>query len=274
MERVLCHFLLGVLLSVAAEPPKLPDWPITPAPKVKVDPVPSVDPVTLLGKGQLYVIQHNGDPCQILCSPPGVVSIKEYKGKVTIDGVFVDSKDPEGETREYEAKQVFRLKRVLPGAFELLKVPAGAVERRLLSDVVPDPMPPGPTPPGPTPPEPPKPTKPVIDIDGVSVLLLFESADLGKLTKEQAAIPWSPRVYKYLDEVCAKHPKTAMKAWAIWDKDVDGYLDCKEFGDAQKRPRTTIPWAIISSRNGSYEGPWPADDLALVELVKKTIGSK
>jgi hypothetical protein len=272
MDRLLCHLLLGIALGGVADQPKYPDWPNTPPPP-KVEPIPVIEPVTLLAKGQLYVIQHNGDPCQVLCSPPGVVSVREFKGKVVVDGIFVDGKE---ETRVYEAKQVFLVKRVLPGAFELLKLPAGLVERRQLSDVVPQPMPPTPEPsPTPTPtPTPPEPVKPFIDIDGVSVLMLFESADLGKMTKEQAAIPWSPRLYKYLDSVCAKHPMHNQKAYMVCDKDLDLNLDSPQFAAAQKRPRTSIPWAIISSRNGNYEGPWPADDLAMIELVKKTIGDK
>ncbi len=249
--------------------PKWPEWPLPPV--VKPQPRPTFDPIDVLPKGKLYVVQHNGDPVQLLCSPQDVVAIKEYKGKVVIDGYFVDG--TEEETREYEAKQVFLVKRLLPGQFELLKVPAGKVERRLLTDIVPKPIPPKPDP-DPAPEPKPKPTEPVIAIDGVSVLLLYETADLAKMTKEQATIPYSTRLYTYLDSVCAMHPNGKVKAWAIWDKDLDGYLDSKAFGDAQARKRDLIPWAIISSRNGSYEGPWPKDDLALIDLINRTIGKK
>ncbi len=263
----LCLFLAAYIC--AADPPKS-DWPLTPT--QPEPPKPKVEPVDILPAGRLYVVTHNGAPAQMLVSPPASAHVKEFAGKVVIDGYFVDGKEPE--TRVYEAKQVFLVKRVQPGKLELLKAPAGPVERRLLSDTGPEPAPePTPKPPTPEPPVP-EPIKPVIAIDGTSVLLLYESADLPKYPKEWVALPYSTKLYSYLDSVCADHPSGKGKAWRIWDKDDAGHLDSIAFGDAQKRPRTAIPWAIISSRNGNYEGPWPKDTDAMIDLIKKTTGGK
>lgn len=282
MIRGVYVFVASCVLHYAftySDPPKYPDWPITPVVKPTTpDPMPS--PVSVLG-GELYVVQGDGNQ-QLLASPTGLVAITEEAGPIKIRGVFVDGKTVE--TRTYTGKQVWIVERVLGpdgklsrGTFELIKVPKGTLERRVVGDA--QPPPPKPVDPidPPKPVDPPQPSGPVIGIDGVSVLLIYENDDRPKYSKEWNGILLSSTLYAYLDSVCAKHPDGKTQAWRMWDKDDAakyGSQDSKAFDDAQKRPRTTVPWAIISSRNGSYEGPWPADEDALIALIKKTIAPK
>jgi hypothetical protein len=191
-------FVFASLNLAVGDQPRYPDWPLTPTEK-KVEPAPKVEPVDVLPKGKLYVVLHNGEASQLLCSPPGIARIREYKDKVTLDGVFVDSKDADSETRDYEAKQIFVVKRLQPGAFELLKVPAGFKERRLLSDTVPQPLPPGPGPdpgpgPGPAPAPTPTPAK------TLRVIFAVESGQ--NLTDAQRSVINGLAVEKWLDSHC------------------------------------------------------------------------
>lgn len=256
--KQLVLFALLALTSIA--PAQHPDWP---AIKRADPPAPSV--VDTLPKGKLYVVLHNDAPAQLLVSPPGAVSIKEYKDAVTIDGDFVDG--GEG-TRDYKAKQIFLVKRVQPGSFELLKVPAGFAERRLLSDFVPTPMPPtpGPTPPtpGPTPvPDAPIPTA------GLHVLIVFDSMKAQTYPAAQAGIFTSAPLHQYLDQ---NTPKEGMShGWRIWPSDTnyDADENAKQWGDAMKRKRDSLPWIIVSNGKTGFEGPLPGNVDDTMALIKK-----
>lgn len=128
-----------------------------------------------------------------------------------------------------------------------------------------------PKPPGPTPDPPqPKPTEKLIAIDGFAVLIVYESGDESKLTREQAAILVSITVRAYLDSKCLKNDENKGGAYRIWDKDVDVSKTYKVWADAMRRERKGLPWIIISTpTKGGYEGPLPKDVAETMALLKK-----
>lgn len=232
--------LCGISL-LAYEPPKYPDWPLPPIPDKKPDlPKPTFDPIDKLPKGKLYVVLHNGDQAQLLVSPSGMASVKEYKDSVVIDGDFIDGGE---ETREYKAKQVFLVKRLQPGSFELLKVPAGKVERRQLDDVVPGPMPPGPSPPGPQPPGPaPVPAK------TFRVIFAVESGDT--LTAAQAGVIYGKDVEAWLTKNCTGG-KDGFRRRDRNTTDVSG-KEMNEIWQAARQAITATPCVAVE-KNGHIE---------------------
>lgn len=134
-----------------------------------------------------------------------------------------------------------------------------------------DPVPPGPlpppTPPGPTPPGP-TPGPAPIPAPGFRVLFVTESADLTRLPAAQAQIFTGAEVRAYLNAKCAVGSDGVTKEWRAWDKDQPTGAEAKHWRDAMARPRTALPWMIISTGTAGYEGPLPktvADTLALLK---------
>lgn len=142
----------------------------------------------------------------------------------------------------------------------------------------PDPKPPGPIPPPPIPPEPkppdPKPPEPAptpapIPVAGLRVLIVYESADVGKLSAGQRAIIFGKSVRDALDAKCVIGPDGKTREWRIFDKDVDATADSKLWADAMKRNRTAYPWLIISNGTTGWEGPLPATAGEFMNLVER-----
>lgn len=127
----------------------------------------------------------------------------------------------------------------------------------------PSPVPPGPTP---NPVDPPKPPAPIAG-DGLRVLVVYESADVQNLPATQSALLKSQTFRDYLDSRCVPEGKTP--AWRLWDKDVDTSKTAKQWQDAMKRPRGSLPWIVISDGKSGFEGPLPTTLDAAIELVKK-----
>lgn len=128
------------------------------------------------------------------------------------------------------------------------------------------PTPPQPPTP-PTPPTPPAPPAP-IPLAGLRVIIVEESADRMKLPKDQREIMFSQELYDYLDKHCV-----SKRAWGIWDKDDDVSAYGKEFVEAMKRPRTSLPWLIVSDGKTGFEGPLPATLAETLTLLKKYGGN-
>lgn len=127
---------------------------------------------------------------------------------------------------------------------------------------------PGPTPPGPTPPDPPSPAP--IPANGLHVLVLYETADLAKLTPQQRLILYSQSIRDYLNAKCAMGPDGKTRQWRLWDVNVDASNEQKIWQDAMKRPRQGTPWIIVSNHpKGGYEGPLPASLADALDLLKK-----
>ena len=125
---------------------------------------------------------------------------------------------------------------------------------------------PGPPPgPGPTPPPGPAP----IDGVGLRVLLIYETSESHSLTKDQQQILFGPVVRDFLNANCAKGDDRVTADWRLLDKDTIYTDPSNKFAKALLRPRTSIPWLVISNGTSGYEGPLPATPSETVELVKR-----
>lgn len=129
---------------------------------------------------------------------------------------------------------------------------------------IPDPTPgPGPGPgPGPAPGPAPIPG------DGLRVLMVYETGELGTMPAAQASILRSMDVRSYLQSHCVKGTNSVPE-WRIWDKDVDTKNEPQVWKDAMARKRTGNAWIIISNGKAGFEGPLPADPAAALNLLKQ-----
>ena len=139
-----------------------------------------------------------------------------------------------------------------------------ATKRITVGPVVPTPNPP----PGPGPNPGPSPGPSPIPLTGLRVLILEETADRAKLEPAQAAILTSTEVRSYLNSKCAKGAGGSPE-FRVFDVDADIALQDQHWKDAVKRPRTSLPWLLISDGKQGFEGPLPADVSSTMELLKK-----
>lgn len=131
---------------------------------------------------------------------------------------------------------------------------------------------PGPSPgPGPTPPVPPQPPAPISG-DGNRVLIVYETGQ--GLPSAQAAVITSGVVRDYLDAKTVKDAHNPAGAYRIWDKDVNLSHPSvsQSWKDAMARPRTSLPWVVVSNGKTGYEGPLPPDVPQTLALLKKYLG--
>lgn len=126
------------------------------------------------------------------------------------------------------------------------------------------PLPPVP----PVPPVPPDPPTP-IPVPGFRVLIVYESADLAKMPAAQQLILFSKAPRDLLNQKCVVGPDGKTKEWRIWDKDSDVTNEPKVWQDVFKRPRSQVPWVVISSGTTGYEGPLPANVADFTTLLGK-----
>jgi hypothetical protein len=132
--------------------------------------------------------------------------------------------------------------------------------------------PPGPGPgPGPSPGPGPTPGPAPIAGDGLRVLVVFESAKLTTYPPGQLAALYSKSVRDYLGAKCAVGPDGKTPERRFYDADVDLSQETKTWQDAMKRPRTALPWVVVSNpaKGGGYEGPLPASAEEFLALLKK-----
>lgn|SRR3990167_2973428 len=125
---------------------------------------------------------------------------------------------------------------------------------------------PQPPPIPPKPPDPPQPPAP-IPLAGFRVMVIYESE--AALPSKQQAILTGKEVRDYLNSKCIPTPDGAKRGWYITDKDADFSGESKTWQDAVKRPRTTLPWVIVSNGVAGFEGPLPEDVSAMMALLRK-----
>lgn len=131
------------------------------------------------------------------------------------------------------------------------------------------PVPPVPPVP-PIPPVPPVPPSP-IPLDGLRVLIVYESSELGRMPAERESILFSKTIRDYLNAHCVKEGQQA-GAWIV-DKDADFSGLPKHWQDARARKMGTLPWIQISTGKSGYEGVLPgnvADTIALLQKYGET----
>jgi len=264
---ILCGFVLAAC-SLGAEV----RFPIPPTPVV---PQPKPDPSTIpkLTTDLLYIFESD-TPLIALSSPAGLVKIVREVGPLRVRGKFIDG-NGKTETRTYNAKNIFLVEVLASGRVELLAIPEGAktdvdVQRVTLDvDAGDSPRPP-PIPPVP-PPDPPSPAP--IPVAGFRVLIVYESGDLTKMPAAQQAILYSKTLRDYLNVKCVAGPDSKTREWRIFDKDVDTSGESAVWQAVMKRPRSAVPWIVISDGKAGHEGPLPATVDETLALLKKWGGS-
>lgn len=269
--------LLAVTLggSLAAQPAGQDKAPLVRFPAVGVPALTPGDAPALLTVERLYVIDSDVDAV-VLTSPQGVVKVTKEPGPLRVRGLFVDGTGYE--TREFKGKWVFTVEPVAKaaGEVELLVVPLGlkaeadVLRRRVKVGDAPRP-PPGPdVKPDPKPIDPqPKPVDPAapIPLSGFRVLIVFETGQ--GLPAAQSSILYGKRTRDYLDQHCVKGPNGQTPEYRIYDKDVPLANESKLWRDAMARPRTSVPWLLISNGTTGYEGPLPATVDEFIALCDK-----
>ena len=123
-------------------------------------------------------------------------------------------------------------------------------------------------PPGPNPPPPPPGPSP-IPVEGFRALIIYETSELSKMPAAQSNILYAQSVRDYLNAKCVVGPDSKTREWRIWDKDVSTDAESKLWQDAMKRKRDSVPWLIISTGKGGFEGPLPANVDETLVLLKK-----
>lgn len=266
--------LLLCTLAAAAEEPSKPSSIRLPQIKPVDPPKPSPPPgiINRLTGDNLYVIDSDV-PLIVLSSPLGLVRVASEVGPLKIRGRFVDG-EGKIETRTFKGKSVSVVEAAGKGDVELLIIPEGVKSegeilrvRLAVDSGTPDPPKP---PPDVDPPQPPG--KRLIDREGLHVLIVYEEMEVSKLPPGQRAILGAKEVRDWLRAKCAADPSVGGdgKGWYMLDKDQDPTQLAKHWQDALKRPRTAVPWVIVSGgKNGSFEGPLPATVPEMMILLKK-----
>lgn len=107
---------------------------------------------------------------------------------------------------------------------------------------------------------------------GLRVLIVYETADAGKMPPAQQNILYGQQTRDYLNQKCVVGPDGKTKEWRIWDKDVATGSESQLWQTAMKRPRASTPWLIVSNGTTGFEGPLPATVDDFLNLIKKYAG--
>lgn len=124
------------------------------------------------------------------------------------------------------------------------------------------PIPPKPDPPKPDPPKPVDPTP--IPEPGFRVLIVYETA---AVSPQIASILSADAIRSYAREKCVKDGTTP--AFYTFDKDADTTKFFPWVGKAMARPRTALPWILISNGTSGFEGPLPGTVSETLALMRK-----
>lgn len=133
--------------------------------------------------------------------------------------------------------------------------------------VPPTPVPPTPVPPTPVPPipVPPTPDKAPLTQAGLRVLIVYETS---QVTPAMSNIISGAKVRDLMASKGFKEDGTT--CFRALDKDVSPANDQKWVQDAFARPRSSIPWILISNPSkGGFEGPLPQTPQAVADLITK-----
>lgn len=260
MYPTLATLFLAVSLSADPEAirfPKVPE-PALPLPA----PVPP-DARTVLKKGQRYVIDADVE-LFIRASVPGRVIVTSTTGPVKIIGEFVDKPGVEDDERTFSGKFVYLVKAAHAGPVDLIVIPKGLQSeneiRVKLLDVQDGTKPQPPPDPEPKPDE-----KSPIPHAGFRVLIVHDVSTA--LTLEHSAIMYGKASRTYLDSVCVK--VGGVPDYRVFDKNAVLAGESELWKAAMTRPRTKLPWLIISNGKTGFEGPLPATEKEFMELCKK-----
>jgi hypothetical protein len=126
--------------------------------------------------------------------------------------------------------------------------------------------------PGPTPKPDPDDPDPPVPAGAMRVLIVYESADLPKLPKEQRLLVNDLPFQGVLKDRCDKAGPGGM-GWAIWDKDQDTSKADKFWQDALKHPKPSLPYIQIYKADKLVkEQALPATKKEILDLINQYAG--
>ena len=109
---------------------------------------------------------------------------------------------------------------------------------------------------------------PITDL-GNRCLIVYESADVAKMTAKQQVIITGSRLRKYLDITCVKD------GWRIIDANTEFTGgDDVIWVEAMRLPRDGGPWLICSTGKRGYSGPLPDDIDSVIDLLSTYFEAK
>ena len=117
-------------------------------------------------------------------------------------------------------------------------------------------------------PDDPKPNPAPIPLPGLRVMIVYDSAKLAEMPKDQQAILFGAETRGLLNQKCVADEQ-GNASWRIYPKVTDASNADKVWQDAIARPRASVPWVVVSNGKTGFEGPLPANAAQFMELVKK-----
>jgi len=129
---------------------------------------------------------------------------------------------------------------------------------------------PVPKPDEPKPPKPddPKPTPAPIQKDGLRVMIVYNSALLSTMPREQQTVLFDTGLRNLMNEICVTG-EDGTKEWRIYPQVTDVSGSAAIWQEAFKRPRASVPWILISNGKTGFEGPLPGNVKDTTDLIKK-----
>ena len=107
---------------------------------------------------------------------------------------------------------------------------------------------------------------------GFRVLIVYESADMTKYPVATQAILAGAEVREFLKKNCVA--EDGQPGFRIYDSDVNTSGDLAVWRTAMTRPRTELPWVVISNGKSGFEGPLPKTAAEFIDLCKKYLPTK
>lgn len=122
--------------------------------------------------------------------------------------------------------------------------------------------------PGPGPDPTPSPGNAPFPGDGFRVLIVYDGETVDKLPTAQHDVLFAKDVRDYLNAK-TKTGSGGWKDFRIYSIKYDLSGDDRMWQDAMKRPRSSLPWIIVSNGTQWFEGPLPGTIADTLTLLKK-----
>ena len=107
---------------------------------------------------------------------------------------------------------------------------------------------------------------------GFRVLVVYESAEMTNYPVSTQAILAGAEVREFLKANCVA--EDGQPGFRIYDADVNTAGDLAVWRTAMTRPRTELPWVVISNGKSGFEGPLPKTAAEFIDLCKKYLPTK
>lgn len=242
------------------DPIHFPVGPVLPTP-----PAPRPDAIVTLQPGTFFIVGADKE-CTVDASPDGLVTVSEMTGPVTLRGKFVDGTG-EVETKTYKYPFIYDIQpaKSAKGRVDVTVRPVGGKtadgrKRTIqIGESLPDPKP--------IDPPAPKPVDPPIADAGLHVLIVYDDAK--GISGDQQAIITGQQVRTWLDTNCVTELDGKTKAYRIFRSTEDASGDMPVWSKAMSRPRSSLPWLIVSNGKTGFEGPLPGTAADFVALASK-----